>query len=465
MIIGLLAGLAGQVFSRGQEPEPAGAANPAAAAQPTSMTLLAYIGSASCAASACHGGTGGQNGIGSEFTLVAGNDPHAGAYNVLTDEPARRMVRLYRGLKAVGDARPDQDSLCLACHVLPGFETRRRTESFTASEGVGCEACHGPAEKWLAVHHLPEWKNGKISPAEKRSLGMLPTRELASRAHGCVGCHVGTPQAAVDHELLAAGHPRLAFEFGAYHANLPKHWRETGPNTNPDFEVRAWLLGQVVTTTTALELLAHRTKATAQPWPELAEFNCFACHHDLAAPSWRRARINLGSFPGAILPAEWYTAPLRMLAGGRRRSLPAIGETLETLHGLLARPSPDRSAIAARAGAAATQLAAALPGLDTVPFRSDELHELIAALLKQAPAAATNWDQAAQLYLALAALAPTRTALAGASRDPKVAAALREVFTALDFPSGNSVRYNSPQQFRPDSVRQAFDRLRTVLEQ
>src|SRR5258708_29908038 len=43
--------------------------------------------------------------------------------------------------------------------------------------------------------------------------GMIDTRKLAVRDQVCLTCHLGTTKdQVVDHELIAAGHPDLAFE-------------------------------------------------------------------------------------------------------------------------------------------------------------------------------------------------------------------------------------------------------------
>ncbi len=41
----------------------------------------------------------------------------------------------------------------------------------------------------------------------------------------------------VDHDLIAAGHPALRFEFATYFANLPPHWdvaRDKKANSSDD---------------------------------------------------------------------------------------------------------------------------------------------------------------------------------------------------------------------------------------
>ena len=51
------------------------------------------------------------------------------------------------------------------------------------------------------------------------------------QAQVCVGCHVGAPAKDgvpardLNHDLMAAGHPRLIFELSSYQANMPPHWR------------------------------------------------------------------------------------------------------------------------------------------------------------------------------------------------------------------------------------------------
>ena len=67
------------------------------------------------------------------------------------------------------------------------------------------------------------------------------TKELAERAKVCTRCHVGrrSPDGLltqeVNHDLIAAGHPRLNFEFAAYQENLPVHWDEKERNAAADF--------------------------------------------------------------------------------------------------------------------------------------------------------------------------------------------------------------------------------------
>src|SRR5262249_1707977 len=158
-----------------------------------------------CAAAACHGG--GQPGKkGSEHSTWAPDldtdgphDPHARAYRVLFNADSARMG------KALG-ITPHKDSRCRAWHAAAGG----RPEG-AGSEGVGCAGCHGLAEKWLAAHVEPGWKE-LPNRAKWERYGFVPAGNLVARSLNCAGCHVGDATRDVNHDLIAVGHPRLAFE-------------------------------------------------------------------------------------------------------------------------------------------------------------------------------------------------------------------------------------------------------------
>src|SRR5262249_25445497 len=109
----------------------------------------------------------------------------------------------------------------------------------------------------------------------------------------------------MNHDMIAAGHPRLNFEFAGYFAQLPPHWNEVVRPRDSAFFARAWAIGQLVSAEAALGLLQYRAQQPA--WPELAEFACYACHHGLAGPAgWRkdsRGVLQWGSWYFAALPA------------------------------------------------------------------------------------------------------------------------------------------------------------------
>ena len=117
----------------------------------------------------------------------------------------------------------------------------------------------------------------------------------------------------MNHDLIAAGHPRLNFDYGTYLRSLPPHWAERDRDVSPPKlrpatdEFRHWLVGRAATTAASYRLLADR--ATRGPWPELAEFDCYACHHGLSGEKTKP----FGHRPGALV---WNEPPLGVLFTG-----------------------------------------------------------------------------------------------------------------------------------------------------
>jgi len=97
---------------------------------------------------------------------------HAQAYEVLASEAAMAVA------KEKGIDNPQTSDQCLVCHVT-GYAApaEQKSESYDQTEGVGCEACHGPGS---------EYKNMKIMKDAAASIAaglVIPTEET------CVTCH------------------------------------------------------------------------------------------------------------------------------------------------------------------------------------------------------------------------------------------------------------------------------------
>ncbi|MGC2193615.1 MAG: multiheme c-type cytochrome [Terriglobales bacterium] len=246
-----------------------------------------YDGPGGCASSSCHGSIQpkqvtrvAQN----EYSIWAGQDKHARAYQVLSNPVSLRIGKI------LNIGRPDQAQKCLACHAL-SVPSEQRAESFELADGVSCESCHGPASGWLGPHTTRDW------PHEKSlQLGMYDTRDLIRRSERCLSCHLGTSEKWVDHEMIAAGHPDLTFELNLFSAVMPRHWKE--PADSGWRGVQVWGVGEAVQLQKGLERLARR--ASSNSWPEYAESDCFACHHSLTKPedSWRQEMGYAGRQPG-----------------------------------------------------------------------------------------------------------------------------------------------------------------------
>src|SRR6476646_12074014 len=97
----------------------------AAAAAQTSP-VGKYNGPGGCASSSCHGSIQprqtthvSQN----EYSIWAGQDKHARAYQVLSNDVSLRIGRI------LNIGRPDQSQKCLACHAL-SVPSEQRAETF-----------------------------------------------------------------------------------------------------------------------------------------------------------------------------------------------------------------------------------------------------------------------------------------------------------------------------------------------
>jgi hypothetical protein len=432
---------------------------PAAKAPGTadSAATSPVVGTASCSGRACHGGIepGPKDVRQNEFTKWRTSDRHADAYRVLVDDP--RSKRITDNLH-IGNAW--EEARCLACHTNPASVAPANHEEWLS--GVGCEACHGDATKWLAGHTEPDWK--KLSNAEKEAQGMVPVADPVALAQQCVGCHVGaspekTPGGLLrdmNHDLIGAGHPRLNFEFSAYLANVPPHWNTE--KARPRSADREWAVGQLVSARAALDLLHSRATAKEAPWPEFSEYDCYACHHVFNDPSWRQERGYAGRIPGSTPWNEWYTTMLRSPAlaalTGEREPNQKVEDLLKALHTAMPRPFPDRAEVARQAEELDRLLAAAkvVPQAD-----KDTLRGLMAQVAEDRQGlASTSWDGAAQVYLALAALDEARRSRAGNAEGAadKITAHIELLGRTLAFPigtdaEGRALIYDSPRDFTP----------------
>jgi hypothetical protein len=248
-----------------------------------------YLGSLSCASTACHGQQDDPSGpvSRSAYARWLESDPHARAARTLDSEPFQRILRITSSGRADGASDPLVAARCAKCHDPLAVPQRDTLAGPTVGHGIGCESCHGPAEKWIAVHYDREFDRATL-----RSLGMIDTRDVHVRASLCAGCHVGDADRDMNHDMIAAGHPPLRFELSAYHDKITrKHWSDAERIQAADFKAQLWSAGQKGAAEAALALLESRAARAADkdkhtPWPEFAEFDCFACHQRLRTPPY-----------------------------------------------------------------------------------------------------------------------------------------------------------------------------------
>lgn len=421
-----------------------------------------FVGVGSCAAAGCHGGDGSRkhadgsfNFSSTSFSTWVQQDPHSRAYDVLLNERSRKMVRqLGAGWQAA-----HQEQRCLACHssLEPGAAMPASDELLL--DGVSCESCHGPAEKWLIPHTDNRTWRGQ-SHETRTALGFVDLRtNLALRGETCAKCHVGGPGRDVNHDLLAAGHPRLNFELSAHHANLPAHWdikQDEGAFPSPGqpqgsaLEAKLWVVGQLTTAEAALKLLeARAAAATTAPWPEFSEYGCFACHHDLQAPSWRQQNPVSGRIPGRYPWGTWNYSLLTILDPAPTAS--PLGEALKGLEKTLGRPLPVASEVLTQSKVARGLMAAELARYNAPDsLTAERIRQLLQRVTHDGQKLAErDWDAAAQVYLATAALHQGRLQATGQVADQQVIATLETLRGQLQFPQPPEapVELSSPRNF------------------
>jgi len=425
------------------------------------------VGVAGCTAASCHGG---KSLIGGEAAAWLTRDvAHRRAYDVLFNETSVRMAQQL-GLNAA-----HTDTRCLACHsTTASLHGVQHGERFAVEYGVGCESCHGAAGTWISRHTQRSWRS--LSPDSKSALGFRDLRSLTVRAESCVACHVGSPRATVDHDLIAAGHPRLTFEMSAYHELLPKHWDAAAERQrDPVQELRLWMIGHGVSAKAMSDIaLARAESAMAsgakQVTPDLAEFDCHACHHDLVEPT--RGRPTLSNPLGSPRWGSWTLAPARIAVRQSQATFGQAGTTTDTsLTKLLNLVNQSRlgttpaEALRPAAQQSSHDLAAwsrSLEFMSADPGQSTQLLHRLLAIESDAEWLPT-WDGQTQRYLAITAAAQSARRATG--REPFSRAGREETLAKLLRQFSYPPHYSTPLNFRLSDVEPLLRDLQNSVEQ
>lgn len=252
-----------------------------------------HLGVTSCAGSTCHGSTIERNSnVEQNEYLVWSDDEepdlHYIAYDVLLSEESRKIARNL-GLESAHTAE-----VCLACHTDYVAEGARGKE-FTMEDGVGCEACHGGAGRYLESHYQPG-----ATHQENLQLGLYPTEDPAARAELCLSCHFGNKDKFVTHRIMGAGHPRLSFELDTFTADQPAHYF-----IDEDYEqrkrfwdaVQTWAIGQTIAARHLVDAIGEGGRTGL--FPELTLFDCHSCHHSMEDLRWQ-PRDTVPLAPGSL---------------------------------------------------------------------------------------------------------------------------------------------------------------------
>ena len=275
-------------------------------------------GTVSCASNVCHGAVAPwkeSRVLGNEYVTWTRLDKHARAYSVLRTDQSRKIA------KNLGLPKPAHESkLCLDCHAH-NVPQENRGKRFVVSDGVTCEACHGPAGRWITSH-----AETGATHEQNVANGLYPTDDPGARARLCLSCHAGNADRFVTHRMMGAGHPRLSFELQTFSLLEPPHFalsRAENPNARKWNGARIWAAGQAVAVAETMTLLANPKKQDGA-FPELVFFDCHACHHPMSEGRWKKADAFGGRpAPGVIRLNDSNLLMLRVLA---REIDPVLGD-------------------------------------------------------------------------------------------------------------------------------------------
>jgi hypothetical protein len=283
-----------------------GRSAPVSAAAPVTVSLTAtltpaaqatykHLGVTSCSSSVCHGAVTPSNTYDvllNEYVTWSHEDPHSKAFTALRSLKSRQIA------SKLGIADPAQAKECLDCHT-DNVPPQQRGEKFSLADGIGCEACHGGSEYWLATH-----TSKRTSYRDNIAHGMYPTADLRQRAQLCLSCHYGTGEKFATHRMMAAGHPRLSFEMDTFLALQPPHYRidEDYKRRKPIFtSTQIWGYGQLAAALREMETLQGPRLNNGAAFPELALFNCYGCHmSSMRRTDWSHRLLEGGAEPGSV---------------------------------------------------------------------------------------------------------------------------------------------------------------------
>ncbi|HEX3700092.1 MAG TPA: multiheme c-type cytochrome [Phenylobacterium sp.] len=287
-----------------------------------------HEGVASCGGSTCHSRPVASGLVVRQNELITWQDPHseAGAHSrawkVLT-QPRGEAIAAKLGL---GPA--ERAPACLGCHADPA-PAGLRGPRFQLSDGVGCEACHGGSGGWVASHYAVG-----ATHAANVAHGMVALDEPKVRASRCLDCHFGGSgeNQFVTHQIMAAGHPQIAFELDLFTA-LQKHH-----DVDADYlarhkvaagGVKTWAVGQAMALDRMLTLYGPRH--TGGVFPDFVFFDCQSCHRKISNdPQFRPAAE---ANPGRPIPVgmpPFDDENMIMLSAAAKVAAPQLAQRFET---------------------------------------------------------------------------------------------------------------------------------------
>ncbi|MEQ1508815.1 MAG: multiheme c-type cytochrome [Sphingopyxis sp.] len=320
----------------------------------------AHLGVASCAGSTCHGRMLGDGPVVRQDEIARWQEPstqsgaHSRAYSVLSNARSRTIAR------NLGIADAASSSTCLGCHSSAAA-TSGGAFRYQLSDGVNCESCHGASSGWIASHYAGTL-TGAAQHDDNVRRGLRRLEDPVVRAGVCLDCHFGsaTDGQFVTHRIMAAGHPRIAFELDLF-STLQMHHVEDADYAQRKGSVdhvRMWAVGQAMAIERSLSLFQNANRGTDGVFPEFTFYDCHSCHRrifDQAQPSITAVGNPARPIPQGMPP--YNDENMIMLSAAARVAAPSLAtrfdEKARAFHAAMTR---DRGA----AVAAARELMAAV---------------------------------------------------------------------------------------------------------
>ena len=328
------------------------------------------LGVGSCSNSLCHGSIDqwrNSSVLQNEYITWSRADKHARSYAVLLNDLSKEIAR-----KLSMPEPAHKSDLCLDCHTH-NPKPEHRSTGYQVTDGITCEACHGPAEKWIRSHVEPG-----ATHARNVQRGLYQTGNDVARTRLCLSCHLGTQDKFVTHKIMAAGHPRMSFEMDTFTQIQPPHylidsnWEKRKGSWDG---VRAWAVGQAVGAQELLNLL-QGPRGRDGFFPELVLFDCHSCHHPMADKRNTAARVGAG--PGFVRLNDSNLLMLRQIT---RRVSPqeadAFGRQVTRLHQAVASGND----ALAQARTLEQMIASLIPRIGAHRFSGEDLRAILGGLI------------------------------------------------------------------------------------
>ena len=359
-----------------------------------------HLGVASCAGSTCHGRMEADGRVVRQDELLRWQEPstpggaHSRTFAVLSNARSAKIGRI------LGIGSPTTAPMCLGCHTDPAGS---RGPLFQTGDGVGCEGCHGGASGWIATHYAVG-ANHKVNVAN----GMIPLDNPKARAAVCLDCHFGSAKEGqfVNHRIMAAGHPRIAFELDLF-STLQQHH-----NDDADYAlrkgkadtVRFWAVGQAMALQRSLALYSNPARGTEGVFPEPYFFDCHSCHRRI----YDQAQAVKSGVDNPARPIPEGMPPYNdenmiMLSAAAQVAAPALAKQFDAnsraFHAALARDRPASIAAARKLSATADALATSF---STQSFGNGQAFAMIETIASSAISARfTDYEGSVQSVMAV----------------------------------------------------------------